>query len=362
MSRAEEIVSPFEKIFESFDFLRLGIVVCTKYGRIVYANTSVQLLCGQSLKHLRERKLQQCLNASEQWLENYREHSEPSFAVFNELDYFIKVPGEEIPVLVTVHPFVEDPEYLIVELVSADRTLQMARERHMNELSENTRRLLRNLAHEIKNPLGGIRGAAQLLEAELHNSENKEYTEVIISEADRLQLLVDKILAPYRQLYHPVPTNVHEILERVRLLVQSEFPIGLKIVRDYDISAPELMADRGQLTQIFLNLMRNAAEALSEQMAAGRAQIILKTRVSHHLYVGKKLCRTVLNIHVSDNGEGIPQELIDSIFYPLVSGKEQGSGLGLSLVQTFVEQHGGTITVTSQPGKTDFNILFPLSL
>mgnify|MGYP000816751191 FL=1 len=155
----------------------------------------------------------------------------------------------------------------------------------MNELSENTRRLLRNLAHEIKNPLGGIRGAAQLLEGELHDPENKEFTEVIISEADRLQHLVDKILAPYRQLYHPVPTNVHEILERVRLLVQSEFPEGLKVVRDYDISVPEMMADRGQLTQISLNLMRNAAEALSEQIAQGTACITLKTRVVHHVQV-----------------------------------------------------------------------------
>lgn len=355
-------MSPLEKNFESFDFLKLGIIVCTKNGEIVYANTALQFLCGQSLKHLRERKLQQCLSSSDKWLENYKCRPEPSFLVSNELDYFIKLPAEQLPVLVTVHPYLEDPDLLIVEMVSADRTLQMARERHMNELSENTRRLLRNLAHEIKNPLGGIRGAAQLLEGELKNSENKEYTEVIISEADRLQLLVDKILAPYRQLYHPVATNVHEILERVRLLVQSEFPVGLKIIRDYDISAPELLADRGQLTQIFLNLMRNAAEALSEQIAAGSAQITLKTRVIHHQYVGQSLCRTVLNIHVIDNGEGIPPELIDSIFYPLVSGKEQGSGLGLSLVQTFVEQHGGTISVSSRPGKTDFNILFPLSL
>ena len=128
------------------------------------------------------------------------------------------------------------------------------------------------------------------MEGELHDPENKEFTEVIISEADRLQHLVDKILAPYRQLYHPVPTNVHEILERVRLLVQSEFPEGLKVVRDYDISVPEMMADRGQLTQISLNLMRNAAEALSEQIAQGTACITLKTRVVHHVQVGQSFC------------------------------------------------------------------------
>lgn len=148
---------------------------------------------------------------------------------------------------------------------------------------------------------------------------------MIISEADRLQHLVDKILAPYRQLYHPVPTNVHEILERVRLLVQSEFPEGLKVVRDYDISVPEMMADRGQLTQISLNLMRNAAEALSEQIAQGTACITLKTRVVHHVQVGQSFCRTALNIHVIDNGEGIPKELADSIFIRWSAEKNRGA-------------------------------------
>ena len=350
------------KRLESFDLLRLGLFVCNKEGDILYANTAAQFLSGQSLKHLKERKLQFYLNSSDEWLANYRAHPEPSFLVPNELDHFLRPPAEPIPFLVTIHPFPDDENILLAEIVPADKTLQMTRERHMNELSENTRRLLRNLAHEIKNPLGGIRGAAQLLEGELHDPENKEFTEVIISEADRLQHLVDKILAPYRQLYHPVPTNVHEILERVRLLVQSEFPEGLKVVRDYDISAPEMMADRGQLTQISLNLMRNAAEALSEQIAQGTACITLKTRVVHHVQVGQSFCRTALNIHVIDNGEGIPKDLADSIFYPLVSGKEQGSGLGLSLVQTFVEQHGGSISVSSEAGRTDFSILFPLSL
>lgn len=350
------------KRFESFDLLRLGLFVCDREGRVVYANTALQFLSGQSLKHLREKNIQFFLTSVAEKLRKYDERPEPSFLVLNDLDYFSRPPAEPVPVLITIHPYAEDPNYLLIEVVPAEKTLQMTRERHMNELSENTRRLLRNLAHEIKNPLGGIRGAAQLLQGELVDPENKEFTEVIISEADRLQNLVDKILAPYRQLYRPVPTNVHEILERVRLLVQSEFPEGLTVTRDYDISAPDISADRGQLTQICLNLMRNAAEALSREMAEGRGEIILKTRVAHHIMVGQTLCRTALNIHVIDNGEGIPKEIADSIFYPLVSGKENGSGLGLSLVQTFVEQHGGSISVNSEPGHTDFSILFPLSL
>lgn len=145
------------KRLESFDLLRLGLFACNKEGDILYANTAAQFLSGQSLKLLKERKLQYYLNSSDEWLANYRAHPEPSFLVPNELDHFLRPPAEPIPVLVTIHPFPDDENILLAEIVPADKTLQMTRERHMNELSENTRRLLRNLAHEIKNPLGGIR-------------------------------------------------------------------------------------------------------------------------------------------------------------------------------------------------------------
>lgn len=347
--------------FESFDLLRLGLIVCDENARILYANTTVQFYLGQSAKLLKDRSIYTVLPCTESWIQNYYKLPDVSYLVQSELCEMLRPPKEPKQVFVTCHPMADDPRYLFFEISPAAKALLISHERHMNELSENTRRLLRNLAHEIKNPLGGIRGAAQLLEGELSDPEQKEYTEVVISEADRLQSLVDKLLAPYRESYNPAPTNVHEVLERVRLLVEAEFQDRLRIVRDYDISAPEITADRGQLTQIFLNLMRNAAEALSVRMSEGTAEIRLKTRVVHHVSIGEEMKKTALNIHVIDNGEGIPQELLDSIFYPLVSGKEKGSGLGLSLVQSFVERHGGTISVSSENGKTDFSILFPLN-
>ncbi|WP_300899116.1 two-component system sensor histidine kinase NtrB, partial [Turicimonas muris] len=167
---------------------------------------------------------------------------------------------------------------------------------------------------------------------------------------------------PYRQPYKPSKTNIHEILEKVRLLIESEFSSGLTIVRDYDISVPEIDGDRGQLTQIFLNLLRNAVEALEEQIRENTAQLTISTRVVHHVMIGALRHKTALNIHMVDNGPGIPPELQESIFFPLVTGKAGGTGLGLSLVHSFVEQHGGSIEVYSRKGKTDFSLLFPLEL
>lgn len=327
----------------------------TTEGTVLYANQKAESLFAQSEKMLRGRNLSQLIENSEKWLGSGKGN-----ILETALSVLLRVPREPLQALVTIHSVTEDPKILVIEIVPAERTLQHNHEKHMAELSQNTRRLLRNLAHEIKNPLGGIRGAAQLLQSELTDPYQKEYTQVVISEADRLQLLVDKILAPYRCPYQPQKVNIHEILENMRLLIESEFPEGLTIQRDYDISAPDLTGDRGQLTQIFLNLLRNAVEALQSQIAQNKAVIKISTRVIHHVPIGSVLHKTVMNVHVIDNGDGIPPEIADSIFYPLVSTKVDGSGLGLSLVQAFVEQHGGCISVSSRKGKTDFSLQFPL--
>ena len=228
-------------------------------------------------------------------------------------------------------------------------------------LSETSRQVLRNLAHEIKNPLGGIRGAAQLLEGELTNPELREYTGVIISEADRLQNLVDRLLAPYRTGRSLSDINIHEVLERVRQIILAEFPKGLSFIRDYDVSVPTLRGDREQLLQVFLNIEKNAAEALDGKIAEGTAEIRVITRVAQQVQIGLRRYRLALSIHIQDNGPGVPPEIRDRIFYPLVTGKANGSGLGLSLAQNFIRQHDGSIDVESEPGKTDFRILLPLS-
>ena len=218
---------------------------------------------------------------------------------------------------------------------------------------------MRNLAHEIKNPLGGIRGAAQLLEYELPDKSLHEYTQVIIKESDRLQSLVDRLLAPHRKPHVDDFLNIHEVLERVRSLVLAEFPSGLKIKRNYDISLPDLLGDKEALIQAVLNVVHNAAQALRTRIEQGDAEIELSTRVVRNVTINKQRYKLALDLHVIDNGPGIPDEIRERIFFPLVSGREGGSGLGLTLAQTFVQQHQGFIACESRPGYTDFHIQIP---
>ncbi|MGZ8317308.1 MAG: nitrogen regulation protein NR(II), partial [Telluria sp.] len=244
-----------------------------------------------------------------------------------------------------------------------DQQLKLDREERILDQSQANKELIRNLAHEIKNPLGGIRGAAQLLELELpplHLTQLREYTQVIIKEADRLQTLVDRLLAPHRRPHIVGDVNIHEVLERVRSLILAEFPAGLIIRRDYDASIPEFRGDKEQLIQAVLNIAHNAAQALSGRIQAGDAEIVFKTRVARQVTLAKVRYALALDLHIIDNGPGISPQIRDRIFYPLVSGRDGGSGLGLTLAQTFVQQHMGVIECESRPGLTDFRILLPL--
>jgi two-component system nitrogen regulation sensor histidine kinase GlnL len=293
--------------------------------------------------------------------------------------------GSSEPLLVRVSASQMDTaDWVLLEIVEIEQQTRQDREERALGLAQANKELLRNLAHEIKNPLGGIRGAAQLLEMELNSrptglarlraaglagSKPKrsaaargltEYTQVIIHEADRLQALVDRLLAPHRKPHVVGDVNIHEVCERVRLLISSEFPRGLEVQRDYDTSIPEFRGDREQLIQAVLNIVRNATEALSEQIAAGSARLVLRTRIARQVTIGKQRYRLALELHVQDNGPGVPESIRDRIFHPLVSGREGGSGLGLTLAQTFVQQHRGTIEYDSVPGRTNFKILIPL--
>ncbi|MFN4264380.1 MAG: nitrogen regulation protein NR(II) [Aquabacterium sp.] len=249
---------------------------------------------------------------------------------------------------------------VVIELVEVEQKTRQEREERALDQAQANKELIRNLAHEIKNPLGGIRGAAQLLQMELENKSLTEYTQVIIHEADRLQLLVDRLLAPHRRPHLVSDVNVHEVCERVRSLILAEFPKGLRVVRDYDTSLPEFRGDREQLIQAVLNIAHNAAQALHDRIQSGDAVLRLRTRVARRVTINRELHRLALVLHIEDNGPGIPESIRDRIFYPLVSGREGGSGLGLTLAQTFVQQHHGTIECESQPGQTVFKILLPL--
>jgi len=291
--------------------------------------------------------------------------------------------GSAEPLLVRVNVSQMDAaDSVLLEIVEIEQQTRQDREEREFDLAQANKELVRNLAHEIKNPLGGIRGAAQLLEMELQalaagaaprapssppgnrrvalDRGLSEYTQVIIHEADRLQALVDRLLAPHRRAQVVGDVNIHEVSERVRLLILSEFPRGLQVQRDYDTSIPEFRGDREQLIQAVLNIVRNATQALAEQIARGQARLLLRTRIARQVTIGKQRWRLALELHIQDNGPGVPEAIRDRIFHPLVSGRDGGSGLGLTLAQTFVQQHQGTIECDSVPGRTDFKIVIPL--
>jgi two-component system nitrogen regulation sensor histidine kinase GlnL len=283
-----------------------------------------------------------------------------AFAVMRYDAHLHRPLMDSLPVHVIVAPTDNDNEVL-VELLPLEQQARLEREDRLIDQAQANKELIRNLAHEIKNPLGGIRGAAQLLQMEVAGRDLVEYTQVIVHEADRLQLLVDRLLAPHRRPHVVGDVNIHEVCERVRSLVLAEFPRGLKVVRDYDISIPDIRGDREQLIQAVLNIVHNAAHALSERIAQGDAQIVLKTRINRQVTFGKKRYKLALELHVVDNGPGIPEEIKDRLFFPLVSGRDGGSGLGLNLAQTFVQQHHGLIECDSESGRTDFRIVIPLT-
>ena len=261
----------------------------------------------------------------------------------------------------TVNPLeaaLTDGARLLVELWPIDQQLKATREERLLEQQLASRELIRNLAHEIKNPLGGIRGAAQLLEHELNNPALHEYTQVIVKETDRLQDLLKRLLSPHRPM-QPAPVNIHEILERVRSLLTAEFPQTLSVVRDYDTSLPDLIGDREQLIQAVLNIARNAAQAMASSPEHG-GQITLRTRAVRQVTLLKHRWRLAIEVQVIDNGPGIPRAILERMFYPLVSGREGGTGLGLTIAQSFIQQHQGTIECESKPGQTQFIIRLPV--
>jgi two-component system nitrogen regulation sensor histidine kinase GlnL len=267
---------------------------------------------------------------------------------------FAKEGAEPVHLDCTVSPIETPQARLLLEFRPIDQQLKAVREEREAVQQRANRELIRNLAHEIKNPLGGIRGSAQLLDRELENPALKEYTQVIIHEADRLQDLMHRLLSSHRAM-QPAQISIHEILERVRRLIHAEFP-GVRVRRDYDTSLPDITGDREQLIQAILNIMRNAAQAMK-----GEGEIVTRTRALRQVTLAKKRYRLALELQIIDNGPGIPEEIRDRIFYPLVSGREGGTGLGLSLVQSFVQQHHGSIDAESVPGRTCFTLRLPLA-
>lgn len=265
--------------------------------------------------------------------------------------------GNHITVDYTVTPF-GDHEGLIIEIQPIDRLLRISREEMLTTSHETTRNLIRGMAHEIKNPLGGIRGAAQLLARELPSSNLTEYTSIIIDEADRLRNLVDRMLGP-NQLPQWQSLNIHEAIERVANIIKAEGREAIKIIRDYDPSIPPLQGDKEMLIQALLNIVRNAMQALLEAHVKNAA-IQLRTRIQRQYTIGRKHHGLVCRIDIIDNGPGIPADIIENIFYPMITSRAEGTGLGLAISQHLIHQHNGLIECRSEPGNTRFTLYLPM--
>jgi two-component system nitrogen regulation sensor histidine kinase GlnL len=340
----------------ALEHLATAIILLDEESRIVYINPSAENLFDISDKNMHGLPLQQVFTHTEQ-LANAMQQAVQNNASFIEHDLTLGTHGNgnaKLHLRCAATPLQFGKLYLLLEFHPMDRPLKLAREEQMLDQTQANRLLLRNLAHEIKNPLGGIRGAAQLLEQELEKPGLREYTQVIVQEADRLRSLMEKLLAPQNGS-HANALNIHEVLERVRSVVLAERPGGLKIKRDYDISLPALVGDKEQLIQVMLNIVRNAAQAMN-----GEGVIVLRTRVAHQATLIKRLHRQAVRVEIIDNGPGIPPELQDKIFYPLVSGHADGHGLGLTIAQDYVSQHHGIIEFDSEPGRTRFTVLLPI--
>jgi two-component system nitrogen regulation sensor histidine kinase GlnL len=351
--------APAHARFQALDLLATLVAVVTPAGDVLFANAALEDALGSSRRTIEGSSFPASFTDPQLLRTALAGAGSNEFAVLRYDAWLARHNAEPMQVHVVVAQ-TETPGEIVVELLPLEQQVRQEREERLLDQVQANKELIRNLAHEIKNPLGGIRGAAQLLELEIDSRDLKEYTRVIIHEADRLQTLVDRLLAPHRRPHVVGDVNIHEVCERVRSLILAEFPRGLKVVREYDTSIPEFRGDKEQLIQAVLNIARNACEALHEKIAAGDAQLVFRTRVARQVTFGKQRYRLALELHVIDNGPGVPPSIKDRIFYPLVSGRDGGSGLGLTLAQTFVQQHHGLIECDSVPGRTDFKILIPL--
>jgi two-component system nitrogen regulation sensor histidine kinase GlnL len=339
------------------DHLNTAVMLYDKSLRLLYLNPAAEMLFEVSARHMIGQHALALLPCPDGDVEERLMAALRSRHPFTEREVnVIAADGRTKTVNCTVLPLhhFDADDQVLVELTQVDRQLRITREEHLLSQHQATQALIKGLAHEIKNPLGGLRGAAQLLEQELPDPGLREYTRIIIDEADRLQDLVNRMVGPSR-LPRRALVNVHNVLEHVRGLILAESPSGPVVLRDYDPSIPDFMADQDRLIQAFLNLARNAAAA-----AGPKGHVELRTRVLRQFTIGNRRHRLVLQAQVRDDGPGIPPDIEDQIFFPMVSGRQGGTGLGLPIAQELINQHGGLIECESRPGETIFCVYLPL--
>jgi two-component system nitrogen regulation sensor histidine kinase GlnL len=345
------------------DNLTTAVLVLSPDLSVQYLNPAAESLLETSLTRIRNFPLINLFVNSQRALKSLHAAANNGGSYTRREAELILQSGSRLTVDYSVSATGNGQGELLLEIQARDRLLRISREEDLIAQQETTRILVRGMAHEIKNPLGGIRGAAQLLDRELGAEAQREYTRVIIDEADRLRSLVDRMLGPNRAM-RMAPTNIHEILERVRTLLDAESRGKLRFKRDYDPSLPEFPGDSEQLIQAFLNIARNAMEAAFENKSRDRLSeqptITFRTRALRQFTIGSRRYRLVSRVEVIDNGPGIPSDLLHNIFYPMISGRANGTGLGLSITQSIIGQHNGLVECKSEPGCTNFIIFLPL--
>ena len=344
---------------DAFDLLATTVLLLGSSGEVISANAAAEDMFGRSRRHLNGCRAVDLFDHDSATVQAIAQACSGEVAECR-LFATIRRGSESVEVSLACIALSHQPWAALIEVKDMHQRNIVDRTRRLVDEINTQHELLRNLAHEVKNPLGGLRGAAQLLESELPDPALTEYTRVIISEADRLQALVDRLAVPQRMPVQWHSVNIHEVCERVCALIRAEFR-DISLVRDYDASMPEIKADSARLVQALLNVMRNAAQILTQSgLSVTERQITIRTRIARKVMLRHKQHRMAAVITVIDNGPGVPEHLRDRIFHPLVTGREGGTGLGLSLAQDFVQQHGGVIEFDSQPGRTEFRLLLPM--
>lgn len=328
--------------------------------RLEYMNPAAEMLLAVSGQRSHGQFISELFTESTEALSSLRQAVEQAHPFTKREAQLTSLTGQTITVDYAVTPILHQVQtLLLLEVHPRDRLLRITKEEAQLSKQETTKMLVRGLAHEIKNPLGGIRGAAQLLARELPEEGLRDYTNVIIEEADRLRNLVDRMLGS-NKLPSLAMTNIHEVLERVCSLVDAESQGCITLVRDYDPSLPDVLIDREQMIQAVLNIVRNAMQAISSQNELRLGRITLRSRALRQFTIGHVRHRLVARVEIIDNGPGIPPELQDTLFYPMVSGRPDGTGLGLAITQNIISQHQGLIECESHAGHTAFSIYLPL--
>ena len=338
------------------DNLNTAILLFDSELMLTYINPTGEILLADSSHHLVGQSADELFKYSDpSLLINVKQSllmAEPLVdraLTLNRISHNVTINFSATPLLVN-----EQVSEVLIEFQQIDNHLRISKEEQLLTQQNTARLLVRGLAHEIKNPLGGLRGAAQLLDMELNDPELKEYTQIIIDESDRLQALMDRMLGP-NKLPNKNTLNIHEVFERVRQLVQVESTGGLIIENDYDPSIPDVYADKDQLIQAILNIARNALQAME-----GKGRIIFKTRIYRHMNVGHKHYKLAVKCDIIDNGPGIDPNMMSQIFYPMITGRAEGTGLGLSIAQALITQNNGMIECNSEAGNTVFSVLLPM--